>query len=56
MLVNIIFIIGLFLIIFSLVLKTQNFRSSFIFKVIPFFMGAYLIFYVFVVKEIFIIK
>lgn len=41
----ILFCIGLWFIIFSFISHTKNFKSSFIFKVIPFFCGCYCIFY-----------
>lgn len=37
-------IIGLYLIINSLIIKTKNLKSSFLFKVIPNICGLYLIF------------
>lgn len=38
--------IGVFLISAALIINTENFRSAFFFKVIPFFCGMYLIMYV----------
>lgn len=42
--------IGIFNIFMSLVMKTENFVSSMVFKVIPFFLGAGAILYYF--KEV----
>jgi hypothetical protein len=38
-----ILIIGIYLIISSLVMNTGNFKSAFLFKVLPFFSGLYLL-------------
>lgn len=38
-------IIGMWAIIFSLIVKTESFKGSIIYKVIPFFSGVYCIFY-----------
>lgn len=43
---------GIISICFGLILKTPDFKSSLIFKVIPFFSGTYIIFYVLVLNNI----